>query len=246
MVISPITLDDNFGVFDKDDDICLMLDMENIHDYTGVPKYDLLLLKTVQVIRDTCVYLGKPYPKTHEVDWNDQNVWADMIKSPVGIFQMESPFASDCLRRFKPTNIFDMSLVTACIRPTGASYRDELLARHVHKNPSEMIDKLLENNLGYLVYQEDTIAFLQQICGLSGSEADNVRRAIGRKQKERLDAAMPAILEGYCNKSDKPREVAEQEAKEFLQVIEDSASYQFGLMASPFLVNPITQGCASN
>ena len=39
---------------------------------------------------------------------------------------------------------------------------------------------------------------------------------------------MPAILEGYCSKSDKPREVAEQEAKEFLQVIEDSASYQFG------------------
>lgn len=49
-----------------------------------------------------------------------------------------------------------------------------------------------------------------------------------RKQKERLDAAMPSILEGYCSKSDRPREIAEQEAKEFLQVIEDSASYQFG------------------
>ncbi len=96
------------------------------------------------------------------------------------IFQFESAFAFDCLRKFKPKNIFDMSLVTACIRPTGASYRDELLARKVHKNPSEVIDKLLENNLGYLVYQEDTIAFLQQICGLSGSEADNIRRAIGR------------------------------------------------------------------
>lgn len=56
------------------------------------------------------------------------------------------------------------------------------------------------------------------------SHSDNILR----KQKERLDAAMPFILEGYCNKSDKPREVAEQEAKEFLQVIEDSASYQFG------------------
>ena len=49
-----------------------------------------------------------------------------------------------------------------------------------------------------------------------------------RKQKDRLDAAMPSILEGYCSKSDKPREIAEQEAKEFLQIIEDSASYQFG------------------
>lgn len=49
-----------------------------------------------------------------------------------------------------------------------------------------------------------------------------------RKQKERLDAAMPSILEGYCSKSTKPRDVAESEAKEFLQIIEDSASYQFG------------------
>jgi len=66
------------------------------------------------------------------------------------------------------------------------------------------------------------------ICGLSGSESDNIRRAIGRKQKERLDAAMPSILEGYCEKSPQPREIAESEAKEFLQIIEDSASYQFG------------------
>ena len=121
-----------------------------------------------------------------------------------------------------------MSLVTACIRPSGASYRDQLLAHKIHKNPSAIIDELLKDNLGFLIYQEDTIKFLQQICGLSGSEADNVRRAIGRKQRDRLEKALPSILEGYCAKSDKPREEAELEAKEFLQVIEDSASYQFG------------------
>lgn len=105
---------------------------------------------------------------------------------------------------------------------------DALLARKPHSNPSEIIDELLKDNLGYLIYQEDTIKFLQQICGLSGSESDNIRRAIGRKQKDRLDAAMPSILEGYCEKSPQPRKVAEAEAKEFLQIIEDSASYQFG------------------
>ena len=41
MVISPITLTDNFGTFDKDGEQCLMLDMDNIHDYTGLAKYDL-------------------------------------------------------------------------------------------------------------------------------------------------------------------------------------------------------------
>lgn len=228
MVISPITLVDNFGVFDKDNEDCLMLDMENIHDFTGLAKYDFLILKTVQVIRDACRYLEQPYPKTHEVNWFDEEVWADMIRNPSGIFQFESAFAFESLKKFTPHSIFDMSIVTACIRPSGSSYRDVLLARQVHKNPSELIDELLKDNLGYLIYQEDTIKFLQQICGLSGSESDNIRRAIGRKQKDRLDKAMPDILEGYCNKSPKPREVAEQEAKEFLQVIEDSASYQFG------------------
>lgn len=228
MVISPISLNDNYGTFDKDGDVCLMLDMENIHDFTGLAKYDFLILKTVQVIRDTCTYLGRPYPQSHEIDWNDEEVWADMIRSPAGLFQFESKFAFDSLKKFRPHSLFDMSIVTACIRPSGQSYRDDLLARRVHKNPSEIIDQLLSDNLGYLIYQEDTIKFLQQICGLSGSEADNIRRAIGRKQQDRLDKAMPSILEGYCGKSPQPRKKAEEEAKEFLQVIADSANYQFG------------------
>lgn len=228
MVIAPITLADNFGTFDKDDDVCLMLDMENVHDFTGLAKYDFLVLKTVQVIRDACRYLNKPYPKTHEIDWFDAEVWSSMISNPMGVFQFEGAFAFDSLKKFNPQSIFDMSIVTACIRPSGASYRDVLLARQIHKNPSEIIDELLKDNLGYLIYQEDTIKFLQEICGLSGSEADNIRRAIGRKQKDRLDKAMPDILNGYCNKSPKTRAEAEEEAKEFLQIIEDSASYQFG------------------
>lgn len=227
MVISPITLDDNYGTFDKDGETCLFMDMDDAHE-VGVAKYDFLVLKTVQVIKDTCDYIGIPYPRSHEINWNDQAVWESMASSLTAIFQFESTFAADCFKKFKPRSIFDMSLVTACIRPSGSSYRNDLLSHKIHRNPSEIIDELLKDNLGYLIYQEDTIKFLQLICGLSGSEADNIRRAIGRKQKDRLDAAMPSILNGYCNKSDKPREEAEQEAKEFLQIIEDSASYQFG------------------
>jgi len=227
MVISPISLNENYGVFDKDGDMCLMMDMEEAHE-VGAAKYDFLVLKTVQVIRDTCRYIGTSYPKTNEINWLDDEVWDDVATSPIGLFQFESWFAFECIKKFRPRSIFDMSIVTACIRPSGTSYRDELLQRKKHKNPSEIIDGLLSENLGYLIYQEDTIKFLQQICGLSGSEADNIRRAIGRKQKDRLDAALPSILDGYCSKSQKPRDEAEAEAKEFLQIIEDSASYQFG------------------
>ena len=227
IVASPIALRDHYGTFLSEGKEILQIDMECVHE-AGLVKYDILGLKNIEIIKDTYALIGKPYPKSHEINWDDDAVWKDMLRSPIGIFQFESAFAFDSLRKFKTHSIYDMSLVTACIRPSGASYRDELLQRKPHHNPSPIIDDLLKDNLGYLIYQEDTIKFLQEICGLSGSEADNVRRAIGRKQKDRLEAALPDILEGYCSKSSQPREVAEEEAKEFLQIIEDSASYQFG------------------
>lgn len=227
IVVSPITLSDNYGCFWKDGELLLNIDMDEIHEVSLV-KFDLLVLNNIGIIKDTCELAGIPYPKSHQVNWEDAHVWADMMRSPVGIFQMEGDFAFKLLKDFHTKSIFDMSLVTACIRPSGASYRDALIARKPHHNPSPMINELLKDNNGYLIYQEDTIKFLQQICGLSGSEADNVRRAIGRKDKERLQKALPAILNGYCEKSLQPREVAEQEAKEFIQILEDSASYQFG------------------
>ena len=227
IVVAPLTLPDNYGTFWQDGKRIMMINMEEIHEVSLV-KYDLLGLKNVEIIKDTCKLAGIPYPKSHTINWEDENVWADMITSPAGIFQFEGDYAFKMLKEFIPHKINDMSMVNAALRPSGASYRDRLLAHEVNKNPSEIIDELLKDNLGFLIYQEDTIAFLQNICGLSGGDADNVRRAIGRKQKDRLEAAMPEILEGYCKMSPKPRNIAEQEAKEFLQIIEDSSNYQFG------------------
>lgn len=228
IVASPVSLYDNYGVFyNKDEMRILQIDMEEVHEVSLV-KYDILGLKNIEIIKDCCEYANVPYPKAHKINFNDDKVWEDMIDCPVGIFQFESKFASELLKKFKPHKINDLSLVNASLRPSGESYRDNLIAGVPNKNPSKIIDDLLADNNGYLVFQEDTIAFLQNICGLSGSAADNIRRAIGRKQKDRLDKAMPQILEGYCNKSDKPRKEAEKEAKAFLQIIEDSSNYQFG------------------
>ena len=145
-----------------------------------------------------------------------------------GSFQFESDYAFKFLKDFEPHMLNHMSLVNAAIRPSGESYRDKLFAHETNHNPSEQIDELLKDNNGFLVFQEDVIKFLQDICGLSGSDADNVRRALGRKQMDRLQAALPQILEGYCEKSDKPRDIAEKEARAFLQIIEDSSNYMFG------------------
>lgn len=227
IIISPVALDSKYGVFDKDGYSCLFLDMDDAHSI-GLAKYDFLVLGNIKIIKDTCDYAGIKYPLSHEIDWEDQNVWQDMLKSPVGIFQMESDFAFQLLKRFRPRSIEEMSLVTAGIRPSGASYRDGLISRKKHTNPSDVIDDLLKENNGYLVYQEDIIKFLKDICGFSGSEADTVRRAIGKKDEEKIREALPKILEGYCAKSDKPREIAEQEAEEFLRILEDASSYSFG------------------
>lgn len=227
ILASPINLVDNYGCFYKDDKNIICLNMEECHEVSLI-KYDILGLRNIQIIRDTCKYANIPYPKSYTINWDDNEVWEHMCDSPIGIFQFESQFASDCLKKMNPRKINDMSMANAALRPSGESYRERLFAGEINKNPSEQIDNLLKDNRGYLIFQEDTIKFLQNICGLSGSEADNVRRAIGRKQVDRLQKALPQILEGYCSKSDKPREVAEQEAKTFLQIIEDSSNYQFG------------------
>ena len=226
MVISPIVLGDEYGVFWKDGELCLTQDMDILHD-VGAIKYDMLILKGISVIRDAYALMNKPYPRMYEIDWDDQNVWNDMARDPSGIFQFESPFAAESIVKFKPKSLFDLSMLNAALRPSGASYRDDLIAHKIHKNPSKQIDDLLKDNNGFLIYQCDILSFLQQICGLSGSDADSVRRGIAKKKMDILEKWLPTILEGYCSHSDKPRAEAEEECKEYLKIIEDASSYMF-------------------
>lgn len=103
IVISPITLRDHYGAFLKDGEWCLLLDMDQAHDM-GMCKYDMLVLRNVTIIRDTCRYIGTSYPRTHEINWDDENVWNDMLRSNVGIFQMESKEIA-LLKSCEPTNV---------------------------------------------------------------------------------------------------------------------------------------------
>ena len=88
VIISPVTLPDNYGTFIKDGEVVLNLDMSSSHEIELV-KFDMLVLRNIDIIYDTCKLAGIPYPKSHEVDWDDPKVWDNIIKSPVGVFQME-------------------------------------------------------------------------------------------------------------------------------------------------------------
>jgi DNA polymerase-3 subunit alpha len=227
IVASPISLNDNLGLYYNEDGyLTTQIAMKSV-DMMNYVKFDILGLKNIGIIKKTYNYINQKYKKSHEINWNDNDVWSDMIRCRVGVFQFESPHAASCLKQFKPKSIHDMSLVNAALRPSGDSYRDRLLNRLANKNPSIEIDLLLKENLGYLVFQEDTIKFLTNVCGFNGSEADTVRRGIGKKQFELLDKMMPKIIQGYCQKSNKPYDIAKQEVTQFISIIMDAADYQF-------------------
>lgn len=235
---SPITLDDNLGVFYKDGnpDMPVSFCSMKAVDSLNYVKFDILGLKTVGIIQDALRLAGKEWLYAHKVDWNDRRVWADIVRCNAGIFQFEGDFAHTLLttmiesmkkKNIAPT-INHMSMVSAALRPSGKSYRDKLVRGEVHKNPSIEIDELLKENNGYLIFQEDTIKFLTNICDFGGAQADTTRRAIGKKDTELLKEQLPRIMEGYCNHAQSSREVAENEVKEFVQIISDSSDYQFG------------------
>ena len=227
IVISPETIEDHVGTFtDSTDKVICQCDMDDIH-YCNYVKLDILGLQTLQIIRDTFRYLDKPVPRTANINFEDKKVWNDLVRNPVGMFQFESAFAYQGLRRFEPKSIQELAILTAALRPTAASYRDDLLARNVYNNPSKALDVLFSDTFGRIIFQEDITRFLTDICGFTGSEADSVRRAIGHKDAKAIDKAMPQILKGYVSHSDKTELVATEEAEEFMQVIEDSASYGF-------------------
>lgn len=170
IVVSPITLPDNYGVFwgenkEKEKVLILSVNMEEVHE-CGLVKYDILGLKNIQILRECCKFAGIKYPAAHEINWEDEEVWKHITDSPVGIFQFESPFAYELLKQYQPRKINDLSLVNASLRPSGTSYRDRLIAREKNKNPSKQIDDLLKENNGFLCIEES-----QKVSTLNGLKA---------------------------------------------------------------------------
>lgn len=228
ILVSCVNIIDEVGAFyGNEGQIIAPLDMDECHEL-GLVKFDILGLKSVGVIDKAFKMIGKRFPRACNVDWNDQDVFKDISNDSTGIFQFESPFAKESIKKMQPTSVDDLSLCSACLRPSGESYREQVFNHEIHKNPSPLIDEVLSDSNGFLVYQEQTIAFLQKICGLSGSEADTMRRNIAKKKEDKVSAMLPIVIDGYCNKSDKPREESENEVKDFIQVIQDASGYQFG------------------
>ena len=228
MIGSPVNIREEIGLrYDnKSNSWISCCDMKNI-DSVNFVKFDILSLKTLQIIKHTYKLLGKEIPRSHEIDWNDINVYDSITDTNIGLFQMESQSSFSHMKKFAPKSLKEISLVNAFVRPSCDSFREKIIAREFNKTPSTIIDEILKESYGYLVYQEQIISFLQQACGFTGQEADTVRRYIGKKDLVALEMYLPKIKEGYIKVSGKERSIAETECEEFMKVLKDAGFYSF-------------------
>ncbi|MSU91149.1 DNA polymerase III subunit alpha [Rhodobacteraceae bacterium 2CG4] len=144
----------------------------------------------------------------------------------VAVFQVESTGMMDALRRMKPTCIEDIVALVALYRPgpmenipkycevkNGLSKRDRL---------HPLIDHVLDETQGIIVYQEQVMQIAQEMAGYSLGGADLLRRAMGKKIQEAMDAERPKFLDGAAKNG-----VDKKKAQEVWDLLDKFANYGF-------------------
>ena len=193
IVVSPTDIRYDFGVLtiDSDPRPVSQIDMHEI-DSLNYVKMDLLGLNAVGLIDKACKLAGIPDLTPDMVNFSDENVIRSIAEDTTMIFQFESGFASESLRKTfsketvakikeknKDISYLDiMAMVSGAIRPAGESYRDALFNGEYRDNGEDALNEFLAPTLGYLVYQEQIIEFLNKFCGFTMGQADIIRRCV--------------------------------------------------------------------
>jgi DNA polymerase-3 subunit alpha len=173
----------------------------------GLLKMDFLGLKTLSIIKD-CVENIK-HSKGIDIDidnlpLDDKKTFELFSKGETtAIFQFESTGMKRYLRELKPNRFEDLIAMNALYRPGPMEYIPLFIKR---KNGTENIDyvlpvmeKYLNDSYGITVYQEQVMLLSQELAGFTKGEADNLRKAMGKKKKSIMDEMNLKFLEG-CSK----------------------------------------------
>jgi DNA polymerase-3 subunit alpha len=170
-----------------------------------------------------------------EISFDDAETW-DLICSgrTKGVFQLESNLGRSWAKRVKPRNIEELSALISIIRPgtlkaivDGKSMTQHFVDRKngveeiTYLHPS--LEPILAATQGVLVYQEQSMKIAQQLAGFDLQEADNLRKAIGKKKADLMAQVKESFLKGSSEKGIIPDEVAE----EVFSWIEKSSRYAF-------------------
>ena len=187
----------------KDSDLYVTQFDNSVAESAGLLKMDFLGLKTLTLIKDT-VKLVK-YRTGIELDPDTFPI--DDLKTyelfqrgeTVGIFQYESPGMQKYMKELKPTVFGDLIAMNALYRPGPLEYIPSFVRR---KNGEEEIkydldacEEYLGETYGITVYQEQVMLLSQSLAGFTKGEADVLRKAMGKKQKDVLDKMKPKFVE---------------------------------------------------
>ena len=176
----------------------------HVIESTGLIKMDFLGLKTLSELKEACANIKL----TRGIDVDLDTIPIDDPKTyelyqqgrTIGTFQFESAGMQKYLRELHPTVFEDLIAMNALYRPGPMDYIPSFIAR---KNGREEIkydipcmEKYLKDTYGITVYQEQVMLLSRQLADFTRGESDALRKAMGKKKKDIVDAMKPKFIEG--------------------------------------------------
>ena len=176
----------------------------HVIEETGLIKMDFLGLSTLSILKEAVENIR--FTQGIEVDLDNIPIDDELTYKlyqegrTVGTFQFESAGMQKYLRELKPTVFEDLIAMNALYRPGPMDYIPSFIAR---KNGKEEIkydipcmEKYLKDTYGITVYQEQVMLLSRQLANFTRGESDALRKAMGKKKKDIVDAMKPKFIEG--------------------------------------------------
>ena len=232
VVISPTPLQDLIPVaVSSKDELTTQYAMSDL-EKTGMLKMDFLALTALTVISD-CLNSIKQSLDV-EVDWSGvplddektMQLFADGCTEAV--FQFESAGMQEICRKLKPKGLEDLAALNALYRPgplDGGMVDDFIERHHGQKSVRYIIPEMkeiLSNTYGILVYQEQIMQLAQKLGGYSLGEADLMRRAMGKKNREEMARHEQKFIDGAVE-----RGIKKEKAEQIFSLMAQFADYGF-------------------
>ena len=190
--------------------------MHSIEDL-GLLKVDLLGLKNLTIIEDTLSRIYVVQNKKIDIEnipLDDKVTYKLLQRGDcIGVFQLESEGMRRYLKQLKPTELEDIIAMVALYRPGPMQFIPDYIAGKHKKKKIEYLhpklEPILESTYGVGIYQEQLMQIARELAGFSLSEADTLRKAIGKKIKSLLDAQKEKFISG-CEKNGVKKEISQK------------------------------------